>query len=271
VMELRNSVALLTGASRGIGPHIARALAQEGASVALAARSLPGLAAVAANLRSSGARVAVLDADVGRPEVCASLVARAEQALGPVDVLVNNAGVETEGAFLSLDPEAIIGTVAINLTGAILLARQALPGMLARRRGHVVNVASLGGKKGAPFDGVYCATKAGLIEWTSALRSELEGTGVSFSAICPGYVTGEGMFAKFGVLAPRTIGSCTPEQVAVAVVDAIRRDLPEVIVNSMPVRPLLALNALSPRLGRWLLEVMGITAFQRRKVGGTKS
>jgi short-subunit dehydrogenase len=142
--------------------------------------------------------------------------------------------------------------------------------MLARRRGHVVNVASFGGKKGAPFEAVYSATKAGLIEWTSALRSELESTGVCFSAICPGYVTGEGMFAKFGVSAPRTIGSCTPEQVAAAVVDAIRRDRPEVIVNSMPVRPLLALNALSPRLGLWLLEAMGITAFQRRKVGGAE-
>jgi short-subunit dehydrogenase len=269
-MDLRNSIALLTGASRGIGPHIARALVREGAHVAVAARSLPVLEAVAADLRSSGARVVALDVDVGQPEACASLVARAEEALGPIDLLVNNAGVETEGQFLSLDPEAIIGTVAVNLTGAILLARHALPGMLARGRGHVVNVASLGGKKGAPFEAVYCATKAGLIEWTSALRLELEGTGVSFSAICPGYVTGEGMFAKFGVSAPRTIGSCTPEQVAAAVVDAVLRDLPEVIVNSMPVRPLLALNALSPRLGRWLLQAMGITAFQRRKVGGAE-
>jgi len=271
VEDLRNSVALVTGASRGIGPHIARALAREGAHVALAARSLPALEAVAADLRSSGARVAVLDADVGLPAACASLVARAEEALGPVDVLVNNAGVETEGPFLSLAPETIVETVAVNLTGAILLARQALPGMLARRRGHVVNVASLGGKKGAPFDAVYCATKAGLIEWTGALRSELDGTGVSLSAICPGYVTGEGMFARFGIPAPRIIGSCTPEQVAAAVVDAIRRDLPEVIVNSMPMRPLLALSALSPRLGLWFLEALGITAFQRRKVGGTRA
>lgn len=264
--DLRNSVALVTGASRGIGPHIARALAREGAHVAVSARSVPALEAVSADLRSLGVRAAPLAADVGRSEECASLVARVEEALGPLDVLVNNAAVESEGPFPSLDPKTIAGTVGVNLTAAMLITRQAVPGMLARQRGHVVNIASLGGKKGAAFDAVYCGTKAGVVEWTSALRSELKGTGVSVSAICPGYVTGEGMFARFGVPAPRTIGSCTPEQVAAAVVDAIRRDRPEVIVNSMPVRPLLALSALSPRLGLWLLDALGITAVQRRKL-----
>ncbi len=265
--ELRGTVALLTGASRGIGPHIARALARQGVDLALVARSRPGLERVASEVRALGARAAVIPADVGDPGACGSLVASVEEALGPVDLLVNDAGLETEGAFLSLPPEAILQTVAVNLVGALLLARSALPGMVAGRRGHVVNVASLGGKKGAPYDALYCATKAGLIEWTGAMRLELDGTGVSLSAICPGLVTGEGMFAKFGVPALRTIGSCTPGEVADAVVDAIRRDRPEVIVNSMPMRPLLALAALSPRLGAWLPKALGVTDFQRRKVG----
>ncbi len=265
--ELRGTVALLTGASRGIGPHIARALARQGVDLALVARSRPGLERVASEIRSLGVRAAVLPADVGNPGACATLVASVEEALGPVDLLVNNAGLETVGAFLSLAPEEILETVAVNLAAPLLLARAALPGMVARRRGHVVNVASLGGKKGAPYEAVYCATKAGLVEWTGGMRLELDGTGVSLSAICPGYVTGEGMFARFGVPAPRTIGSCTPGDVADAVVDAIRRDRPEVIVNSLPMRPLLALGVLSPRFGAWAPKALGVTAFQRRKVG----
>jgi short-subunit dehydrogenase len=260
-------VALLTGASRGIGSHVARALAREGVDLVLVARSLPALEPVTAEVRALGVRAVPLAADVGVAGSCATLLARAEAALGPVDLLVNNAGLETEGAFLSLGPEAILETVAVNLVGPLLLARQALPGMLARRRGHVVNLASLGGKKGAAYDAVYCATKAALIEWTGAMRLELHGTGVSLSAICPGYVTGEGMFAKFGVPPPRTVGSCTPEEVAAAVVDAVQRDRPEVIVNSIPMRPLLALNTLSPRTGAWITRILGVTAFQRKKVG----
>jgi len=266
--ELRGAVALLTGASRGIGPHIARALAKEGVHLALAARSLPELEAVAAEMRSLGVRAVALTADVGRPEACGQLGAAATAALGPIDLLVNNAGIETEGPFLSLGADAILGTVATNLSGALLLAREVLPGMLTRRRGHVVNVASIAGKKGAPFDAVYSATKAGLVEWTSAMRLELEGTGVSLSAICPGLVTGEGMFARFGQAPPRALGSCTPQEVASAVVDAIQQDLPEVIVNSSPLRPLLALAALSPRMGERILHLLGIPEFQRKKAGG---
>jgi short-subunit dehydrogenase len=265
--NLRNTVALVTGASRGIGPHIARALAREGAQLALAARSAQALEGVAASLRADGARVVALPADVGRTEDRAALVRRVEESLGPIDLLVNNAGVESEGAFLSLGADAIDQTVAVNLTAPMQLTRLVLPGMLERRRGHVVNVASTGGKKGVAFDALYCGTKAGVIEWTSGLRSELKGTGVSLSAVCPGYVTGEGMFARFAMRAPWTIGSCTPEQVAAAVVVAIRRDRPETIVNSMPIRPLLALSALSPGLGLWIVDALGITAFQRRKVG----
>ncbi len=265
--DLRGAVALLTGASRGIGPHIARALARQGVDLALVARSRPDLERVATEIRALGVRAAVVPADVGNPGACERIVASVEEALGPVDLLVNDAGLETVGAFVSLPTEAILETVAVNLVAAMLLSRAVLPGMVARRRGHVVNVGSIAGKKGAPYEALYSATKAGLIEWTGAMRLELDGTGVSLSVICPGLVTGEGMFARFGIPAHRTIGSCTPHQVADAVVDAIRRDRPEVIVNSVPLRPLLAIAALSPRLGAWLPKALGVTAFQRRKVG----
>jgi short-subunit dehydrogenase len=257
----------VTGASRGIGPHIVRALAARGVHLALAARSADLLETVAAEARARGVRAVPCPADLTRPEDRQRAVERTAAALGPIAVLVNNAGIETAGAFAALTADDIAVTVETNLTAPLHLARLVLPGMLARRRGHIVNVASLGGKQGAPYDAVYCGTKAGLVEWTAALRAELRGTGVSVSAVCPGYVTGVGMFARFGVPAPRAIGSCAPEAVAAAVVRAVTRDQPEVIVNSMPVRGLLALDALSPRLGLWLVERLGVTAFQRRKVG----
>ena len=128
--------------------------------------------------------------------------------------------------------------------------------MLARGRRHVVSLGSLAGKKGTPYNAVYSATKAGLIEWTHAMRIEFGETPVSFSVICPGYVTQVGMFARLGIDAPRSLGSCTPDQVADAVVQALRHDRAEILVNSMPVRPLLALNALWPGLGdRWMTRL----------------
>lgn len=264
--RLRGTVALVTGASRGIGPHIARALATEGAGVALCARDQAALEAVARQMRGDGARVVALAVDLLRGEERTALVRRVEEELGPIDLLVNDAGTESEGAFASQALATISQTIELNLAASMHLARLVLTGMLARGRGHLVNIASLGGKKGAPYAAVYCATKAGLIEWTGALRWELAGTGVSASVVCPGYVTGEGMFARFGVPPPARLGSCTPDEVADAVVRAIRKDLPEVIVNSLPVRPFLALGALSPRLGEWIFERIGIPEFQRAKI-----
>ena len=266
--SLAGCVALVTGGSRGIGPHIARALARQGAHVAVAARSVEALERVAASLVELGVRAVALETDVASVAERERLPERTMEALGPVDVLVNNAAIQSEGAFLLQDVGTVARTVAINLTAPIHLTGLVLPGMVERGRGHVVNIASLAGKKAVAYEAVYGGTKAGLIEWTSALRAELVGTGVSLSAVCPGYVTGEGMFARFGLAPPALIGSCTPEQVARAVVRSIQRDRAEVIVNSRPVRPLLALYALFPGLATRLLAAMGITDFQRRKVGG---
>ena len=138
--------------------------------------------------------------------------------------------------------------------------------MIANGSGHIVNIASLGGKRGVPYDAVYCATKAGLIEWSHALREEMAKYHIHVSVICPGYVTEVGMFARFGLKPPLSIGSCTPKQVANAVVRALRYRQREIIVNSLPVRPFLALGALSPALLDWLLRRLGVVDFQRRKV-----
>ncbi len=267
--DLSGALALVTGASRGIGPRIAEALARAGVQrMALVARDADALEQVASRLRAAGVRALAFPADLTRSADRAALIPRVEAALGPIDVLVNDAGVETVGPFVGLAADAIFATVELNLTAPMHLARLVLPGMLRRGGGHLVNIASIAGKKGAPYEAVYSGTKAGIIEWTGALRAELAGTGVSLSVVCPGFVTGEGMFARFGLAPPRLIGSCTPEEVAAAVVRAIRKDLPEIIVNSLPLRPLLAVGALSAGAGAWLLRRLGVVEFQRRKAGG---
>lgn len=263
---LKNAIALVTGASRGLGPHIARALARAGAHVAITARTIGPLEAVADSLRALGVRTVAVPANLDSQAERVRLVARAEALLGPFDVLVNNAGIEGEGAFADLDTTDIADIVRLNVEAPMQLARLVLPGMVQRGRGHIVNIGSLAGRKAVPYDAVYGGTKAAIIEWTSALRIELRKSGVSASSVCPGYVTGEGMFSRFGVSAPRLVGSCTPAQVAGAVVSAILRDRAEVHVNSLPLRPFLALYALFPGITDWLLDLLGITALQRRKI-----
>jgi short-subunit dehydrogenase len=267
VKDVRGRRALVTGASRGIGPHIARALAREGAHLALTARDAGALRSLVAEFSASGVRATGLPADLRSAADRERLVLEAGDVLGGIDILVNNAGLDSSGPFVSLAAGTIAATIETNLTAPMHLTALVLPGMLERGAGHVVNIASLAGKKAVPYEAVYGGTKAGLIEWTSALRIELRGTGVSLSAVCPGYVTGEGMFARWGVAPPTLFGSCTPGAVARAAVRAIRQDRAEIVVNSMPVRAWLAFYALAPGLAGTVLDWLGLTAFQRRKVG----
>jgi len=141
-----------------------------------------------------------------------------------------------------------------------------LPHMLAQGQGHIVNIASVAAKIGAPYAATYCGTKAGLAEWTRGLRLELEGSGVHFSTILPGYINEVGMFAKFNLKSPGLLGSTTPEKVAKAVVKAIEKDKLELFVNSSPARMLSVACEISPALGDWLKQVLGVVEFQRKKV-----
>lgn len=271
--SLGRRTALVTGASRGLGRYMARALAAEGMSLALAARSEEGLRAAADELEAAGGRAVVLPSDLAVRAEAEALARRAEEALGTVDVLVNNAGVTETGAYHRRSPDAIAAAVEVNLLAPMLLARRLLAGMVERGRGHVVNVASLAGKSGPPYEAAYAATKAGLIGFTQSLRREYRGTGVGASAICPGFVSGAGMYAdaveETGVEAPQSLGTSTPEEVAEAVVRSIREDAPEAIVNPLPVRPLLVLAEASPRLGEWLSRRLGLfRAFEARATEG---
>jgi short-subunit dehydrogenase len=265
--QLKGMVVLLTGGSRGIGPIVAEALAKRGANIVLAARSKRGLDDVATHLSELGSKAIVVPIDLRQSSQREKLVAHVRREFGKIDVLINNAGLETEGAYAELSWASIQETIEVNLIAPMSLTHLVLPEMLKRKAGHIVNIASIAAKSGAPYAATYSGTKAGLSEWTRALRLELANTGVHFSTIFPGYVREVGMFAKFGVQSPWIIGSCSPSQVAKAVVHAIEKGRVERIINSRPLRYAFMINELSPTIGDWLMRISGIVDFQRRKVG----
>ncbi len=249
--DLKDKTAIVTGASRGIGTYIAQALAQEHLKLVLAARSVPEIEEVAHRLRQEGHQVLAVPTDVTDPAALEALVEAARREFGTIDVLVNNAGVDTLAAYHRLAWEEVYNTLQVNLTAPMRLTHLVLPGMLAQGRGHIVNISSLAAKGAVAYQEPLLTSKAGLLGFTVALRASYRGSGVSASVICPGYIKGVGMFQRIqdatGVKTP-FYGGSPPEKVASAVVRAIKQNLPEVIVNPVPVRPFLALEALFPRL-----------------------
>ena len=276
--DLRNANAIVTGASRGLGVHIARALASSGVNVAVAARSAQQLEAVRAELVGLGVKAVGIRADVTVAAERQELVDRAAAELGPIDILVNNAGAEMASRYTDLDPTQIEAMVNLNLTAPLLLIRAVLPGMLDRGKGHIVNLSSGAGKVAQPFDAVYSATKFGLVGATHALRGEYFGSPVGFSVICPGFVRQDGMTARYeaqGLRVPSRFGTTTPQKVASAVLKAIREDRAEIIVSSQPIRPMAVLQAAAPQVIPRLAKRIGVTsmaarAAEMRRTGAVK-
>jgi NAD(P)-dependent dehydrogenase (short-subunit alcohol dehydrogenase family) len=176
--------AIVTGGGRGIGAAVARALTARGVAVTVFARTRAELDRVVA---SRGAALAVAG-DVRREEDVARLVAEHERALGPVDVLVNDAGILLRGLAEETSPAAFREVLDVNLVGAFLCARAVIPGMKARRRGRVVNVTSISGTTGTPEASAYNASKWGLVGLTRCLAEELRPHGVQCVAVSPGSV-----------------------------------------------------------------------------------
>jgi NAD(P)-dependent dehydrogenase (short-subunit alcohol dehydrogenase family) len=188
-IDLCGQVALVTGGGRGIGRAIAVALARAGAKVAVLARSPEQLAGTAAGITAAGGRAVALPADVTDQAAVEAAVAEAERQLGPVDLLVNNAGVGGPvGPLAESDPDAWWRCVEVNLRGPLLCSRAVLPGMVARRRGRIVNVASGAGTRAIPHLSAYVASKSALIRLTENLAAEVREADVSVFAIQPGTV-----------------------------------------------------------------------------------
>jgi short-subunit dehydrogenase len=186
-MRWEEATVVVTGASRGIGRAIAAAAAARGARLGLIARSTDALTALRDELGGPG-RVTIASADVGDRQQLESALATITGDLGGVDVLVNNAGIGCWGPFVDIDAEELERVLAVNLTAAMHLTRLVLPGMLRAGRGQVVNVGSVAGRLGAPFEAVYSASKFGLTGFTEALAVEVRSSGVQVSMVNPGPV-----------------------------------------------------------------------------------
>jgi short-subunit dehydrogenase len=189
---MAQEVALITGASSGIGEALARRLARDKRSLALVARRAERLEALAAALgREHGVDAHVLPADLAQPGGAKALAEEVARRDLTVDWLANNAGFGTYGAFHELPVEREVEEIQLNVASLVELTGRFLPGMVARGRGAVMNIASVGGFAPGPYMGTYCATKAFVVSFSEAIATELRGTGVHVLCVCPGFTRTE--------------------------------------------------------------------------------
>ncbi len=214
-MQVNGKVVLVTGAGRGIGRAIALAFAKAGAKVGLNGRTKKSLTDVQREIKDIGGASAVLPGDVSDEGAVSRIVSAAEQQLGPVDVLVNNAGIFATAPVEKMDALVFDRVLAVNLRGPFLMSRAVLPGMRARRRGHIVNVASTAGRRGFAGGGAYCASKFGLAGLSEAMTYEARTSDVRVSVVYPSTVATD-LVRKAGMAFDET-KAIRPEDVAEAV------------------------------------------------------
>jgi short-subunit dehydrogenase len=264
-VDWSGKTAILTGASRGIGVHIAQALSQRGVTIAGVARSVDGLKQTRDLLTQNGSNFYPFPFDLRETEKLPELVSAIRDQLGRIDFLINNAGLERYRHYQHVEAEELQFILRTNLLAPMELTRLVLPEMIEQGRGHVVNIASLAGKKGVAYNSIYSASKGGLVLWTDGLRQELAGTPVHISVICPGYIAETGMFYDSGGKPPPLLGMSKPQKVAEAVIQALETGSTELIVNPGPIRPLLALNQLFPKVGDWVVKKFGVVAMSKKR------
>jgi short-subunit dehydrogenase len=246
-MHWQGSTVLISGASSGIGAELARQAVAKGSHVGLLARSGDALESLSAELGSS---CIAAPADVTAPEQLSAAVATVEKALGPIDILVNNAGIGHYGAFLDLEVEEIDRIMRTNYLGVVHTLKAVLPGMVARRRGHVVTVGSIAGRIGSPFEAAYAASKFAVSGLTEALSVELSPFGIGVSLVSPGPVDTP-FFAHRGHPYERKRPKAVPAaDVAQTIVRCVEAGHAEAFVPAM-LRQAVVAKTLIPPLLRW--------------------
>lgn len=254
----KDRVAIITGASSGIGLATALEMAKHGMRLALAARRPAELEDAAAKVRAQGGQAIAVPTDVMQQDQIAALVKRTLDEWGQVDVLVANAGVYVRSPLKDLQLKDLEFSMAVNFYGSVYPVMEVLPHMLQRRSGHIVFVTSGDGKKGLPKDGPYVAAKFALSGFGDVLRQELRGSGVHTSTVYPGRVDTP-MIEELEV--PWIQPKASAESVARAIVRGIRRRTPEVytppIVYMLPF-----VSFLSPRLADWAIGMLRLEGWK---------
>ena len=213
--SLAGKVVAITGGARGIGEATARAIVAKGGKVAIGDLDSELAQKTAAAL---GGETIALELDVTRRQSFEDFLSQVEERLGPVDVIVNNAGIMPVGPFVEEDDATARRMVDINLHGVIFGTKLAIPGMVRRGSGHIVNIASTAGKGGFPGGATYCATKHAVVGLSEAVRAELRDTGVEVSVVMPAVVNTE---LGSGLVEARGVKVSEPSDVADAIVDAV--------------------------------------------------
>ena len=251
-ISLTNASVAVTGGAHGIGRAIAEHFAQAGARLAIGdldALAAQGLAGVI------GRQAIGVELDVTDPAALAAFLDAAEERHGPLDVMINNAGVDWMGPFHEEPNEVSRHELEVNLLGAILGSRLALQRMLPRRHGHLVNIASGAGRVPLPGSAVYSATKHGIVGLTESLRLEYRGRGIGFTLVQPSQVR---TAMILGQPQPRLLPVVTPDDVARAVLDAVRRDRFEVWVPASQAIGLKLGNLLPRPLREGVMRAIGV-------------
>jgi len=252
-------VAIVTGASLGIGRATALALAEQGACVALASRNSQTLSGLAEDLRRRGKQVLVITTDVTQQDQVQALVREVVAQWGRVDILVSNAGEYIRAPITELDPATIQRSLNINFFGGVYCVKAVLPHMLAQKSGHIVFVTSMDGKIGLPPDAPYVSAKFALTGFCEVLRQEVRESGISVTNVLPGRVdTVMIEELKFSWISPKI----SPEKVADAILNGIRRRKPIVIVPPLA-KLLYYINVFAPSLSDRLAKLFRLEGWSK--------
>lgn len=229
MQDIKNKVALITGGGRGIGRATAIELAKEGVNVGLVGRTLENLEKVKAELEAYGVKVAVATADVSNLDEITKAVESIKSELGPIDILLNNAGISKFGGFMELTPEEWTNIIDVNLKGVYYTTRAVLPEMIERQTGDIINISSTAGERGGPVTSAYSASKFGVIGLSESLMQEVRKHNIRVSTMTPSTVATE-MAAELNL----TDGN--PEKVMQP------EDLAELIVIQLKLHPRVVLK-----------------------------